>query len=153
NVPDIADDPHVADSVRQLALSTGYRSVLALPIMREGRALGALAITRGGPAGEPHPFSSDEIRLLQTFTDQAGIAIDNVRLFNELEARTGQLTRSVGELQALGEVSQAVSPRSISTRCSTPSSAAPSSSRAATRAWCTSSTSPPEPSISAPPTG
>jgi PAS domain S-box-containing protein len=109
NVPDIAADPHVSDSVRQLALSSGYRSVLALPIMREGRALGALAITRGGPSGEPQPFSSDEIRLLQTFTEQAGIAIENVRLFNELEARTAQLTRSVGELQALGEVSQAVS--------------------------------------------
>ena len=109
NVPDIADDPHVSDSVRQLAFSSGYRSVLALPIMREGRALGALAITRGGPSGEAHPFSSDEIRLLQTFTDQAGIAIENVRLFNELQARTAELTRSVGELQALGEVSQAVS--------------------------------------------
>jgi PAS domain S-box-containing protein len=109
NVPDIADDPHVSDSVRQLAFSSGYRSVLALPIMREGRALGALAITRGGPSGEPQPFSSDEIRLLQTFTDQAGIAIENVRLFNELQARTAELTRSVGELQALGEVSQAVS--------------------------------------------
>ncbi|HEU4439237.1 MAG TPA: response regulator [Methylomirabilota bacterium] len=109
NVPDIAADPHVSDAVRQLAFSSGYRSVLALPIMREGRALGALAITRGGPSGEPQPFSSDEIRLLQTFTDQAGIAIDNVRLFNELQARTGELTRSVGELQALGEVSQAVS--------------------------------------------
>jgi PAS domain S-box-containing protein len=109
NVPDIVVDPHVSDSVRQLALFSGYRSVLAIPIMREGRALGALAITRSGPSGEPQPFSSDEIRLLQTFTEQAGIAIENVRLFNELDARTAQLTRSVGELQALGEVSQAVS--------------------------------------------
>jgi PAS domain S-box-containing protein len=109
NVADIAAEPKVSDSVRELARSSGYRSVLAVPIMREGRALGALAITRSDPAGEPHPFGSDEIPLLQTFTEQAGIAIENVRLFNELEARTAQLTRSVGELQALGEVSQAVS--------------------------------------------
>ena len=47
--------------------------------------------------------------LLKTFADQAVIAIENVRLFQELEARTGELTRSVGELRALGEVSQAVS--------------------------------------------
>jgi PAS domain S-box-containing protein len=108
NVVDIAAE-NVSESVRELARSSGYRSVLAVPIIREGRALGALAITRSGPAGEPEPFSSDEIPILQTFTEQAGIAIENVRLFNELEARTAQLTRSVGELQALGEVSQAVS--------------------------------------------
>jgi len=109
NVVDIAAEPSVSDSVRELARSSGYRSVLAVPIMREGRALGALAIARGGSTGEPEPFSSDEIPILHTFTEQAGIAIENVRLFNELEARTAQLTRSVGELQALGEVSQAVS--------------------------------------------
>jgi len=109
NVVDIAAEPNVSESVRELARSSGYRSVLAVPIRREGRALGALAITRSGPTGEPEPFSSDEIPILQTFTEQAGIAIENVRLFNELEARTSQLTRSVGELQALGEVSQAVS--------------------------------------------
>jgi PAS domain S-box-containing protein len=109
NVPDIAAQPEVSESVRELARLSGYRSVLALPIMREGRALGAIAIARSGPDGEPYPFSGDDIPLLQTFSEQAGIAIEKVRLFNELEARTAQLTRSVGELQALGEVSQAVS--------------------------------------------
>ena len=109
NVADIAADSQVSEFVRVLARSAGYRSVLAVPIMREGRALGALAIMRSGRAGEPDPFSSEEIPLLQTFTEQAGIAIENVRLFNELQARTAELTRSVGELQALGEVSQAVS--------------------------------------------
>jgi PAS domain S-box-containing protein len=109
NVPDIAAQTQVAESVRELARLSGYRSVLALPIMREGRPLGAIAITRSAPDGSPYPFSGDDIPLLQTFSDQAGIAIDKVRLFNELEARTAQLTRSVGELQALGEVSRAVS--------------------------------------------
>jgi PAS domain S-box-containing protein len=109
NVTDIAARSDVSESVRELARVSGYRSVLALPIMREGRALGAIAITRSGPDGAPYPFSGDDIPLLQTFSEQAGIAIEKVRLFNELEARTAQLTRSVGELQALGEVSQAVS--------------------------------------------
>src|SRR5262249_50039723 len=59
--------------------------------------------------GQPGPFSETHIALLQTFADQAVIAIENVRLFNELQARTQELTRSVDELRALGEVGQAVS--------------------------------------------
>jgi two-component system, NtrC family, sensor kinase len=54
-------------------------------------------------------FSNAHVELLKTFADQAVIAIENVRLFKELEARTQDLTRSVGELQALGEVGQAIS--------------------------------------------
>ena len=55
------------------------------------------------------PFSEKQIKLLETFADQAVIAIENVRLFKELDERTNELTRSVGELKALGEVSQVVS--------------------------------------------
>jgi PAS domain S-box-containing protein len=109
NVPDIVAHAGVSDAVRELARSSGYRSVLAVPIMREGTALGAIAIARSDAAGAPEPFSRDEIPLLRTFSDQAGIAIENVRLFNELDARTHDLTRSIGELHALGEVSRAVS--------------------------------------------
>ena len=58
---------------------------------------------------EARPFSDKHITLLKTFADQAVIAIENVRLFRELEARTRELARSVGELKALGEVGQAVS--------------------------------------------
>ena len=83
----------------------GFRTVLAVPLLREGTAIGAILIRRN----EVRPFSEKQIALLKTFADQAVIAIENVRLFQELEARTRDLARSVGELRALGEVGQAVS--------------------------------------------
>ena len=67
--------------------------------------MGAILIHRR----EVRPFSEKQIKLLETFADQAVIAIENVRLFQELEARTSELAQSVGELRALGEVGQAVS--------------------------------------------
>jgi two-component system NtrC family sensor kinase len=63
------------------------------------------------------PFTDKQIELAETFADQAVIAIENVRLLEELRARTDQLTGSVKELQALGEVSQARTRRSILRPC------------------------------------
>jgi len=83
----------------------GNRTTLATPLLREGTPIGALLIRRT----EVRPFSDKQIALLQTFADQAVIAIENVRLFQELQARTADLTRSVGELQALGEVGRTLS--------------------------------------------
>ena len=74
-------------------------------MLREGNLIGVILI-RGT---EVRPFTDNELRLLTTFADQAAIAIENVRLFQEVEARTRELARSVGELKALGEVGQAVS--------------------------------------------
>ncbi|MDQ6917136.1 MAG: GAF domain-containing protein [Pseudomonadota bacterium] len=102
-IPDVLEDPEYA--VRTYALAGGFRSVLSVPLMREERPIGAIVVGRP----EPGPFSEKQIALLQTFADQAVIAIENVRLFTELDARTQQLTRSVGELKALGEVGEAVS--------------------------------------------
>jgi GAF domain-containing protein len=84
---------------------TGTRTALATPLMRDGIAIGAILIRRA----EVRPFTEKQITLLKTFADQAVIAMENVRLFQELDERTNELTRSVGELRALGEVSQAVS--------------------------------------------
>jgi GAF domain-containing protein len=81
------------------------RTRLAVPLLREGTAIGVISIRRM----EVRPFTDKEIKLLETFADQAVIAIENVRLFQELQARTQELVRSVGELRALGEVGQAVS--------------------------------------------
>jgi len=87
------------------ARAEGQRTTLSAPLLREGTAIGNIQARRN----EVRPFTDTQIRLLQTFADQVVIAIENVRLFQELEARTRELARSVGELQALGEVSQAVS--------------------------------------------
>ena len=102
-IPDVLDDPDYV--VGPAAASTGFRSALAVPLMREGNPIGVVGVGRT----EPGPFADKQIALLQTFADQAVIAIENVRLFKELEARTTDLMRSVGELRALGEVGQAVS--------------------------------------------
>ena len=74
-------------------------------MLREGAPIGVIGVARA----EPGPFSGSQIELLQTFADQAVIAVENARLFEELQARTGELTRSVDQLTALGEISQAVS--------------------------------------------
>ena len=95
--------------------------MLAAPLLREGMPLGVIVIARG-PA--VRPFSAKQIALLETFANQAVIAIENVRLFNELRARTAELTHSVEQLTALGEVSRAVSSTSTSRRCCRPSSSA-----------------------------
>src|SRR5262249_14245846 len=79
--------------------------VLAVPMFREGAVIGTIFVGRA----EPGLFADSKVELLKTFADQAVIAIENVRLFNELNTRTAQLTSSVAELKALGEVGQAVS--------------------------------------------
>src|SRR5262249_48581688 len=83
----------------------GIRTYLVTPLLREGTPIGVIIIRRT----EVKPFNDKQVALLETFAAQAVIAIENVRLFKELNERTNELTRSVGELQALGEVSQAVS--------------------------------------------
>jgi len=83
----------------------GHRTTLAVPLLREGVAIGALLLRRA----QADPFTDKQVALLQTFADQAVIAIENARLLGELRARTSELTRSVEQLTALGEVGQAVS--------------------------------------------
>jgi len=85
-----------------------FRSVrtwLGVALRHQEEFIGWLAARRG----EVRPFTDAQIKLMETFADQAVIAIENVRLFQELQARTQELARSVQELKALGEVGQAVS--------------------------------------------
>jgi two-component system, NtrC family, sensor kinase len=103
HIPDIREDQEFRTP--RVKTMQDYRTILAVPMVREGLPIGALALWRP----EVRPFSETEIGLVQTFADQAVIAIENVRLFKELEVRTQDLTRSVGELRALGEIGQAIS--------------------------------------------
>jgi signal transduction histidine kinase len=86
-------------------LKTGNRAITVMPMIRGEFAIGAISVIRASPG----PLSEKQIALLRTFSDQAVIAIENVRLFEEVQARTRELARSVEELTALGAVGQAVS--------------------------------------------
>jgi signal transduction histidine kinase/DNA-binding response OmpR family regulator len=102
HIHDIQVDREYTYGVRDLE---PVRAVLAVPMVRGDDLLGTINIFRH----EARPFTDKQIELMETFADQAVIAIENVRLFTELQARTRELTRSVGELQALSEVGRAVS--------------------------------------------
>ena len=104
HVPDV-QDPAAPTVLAGVAKGVGFRSHLSVPILRDGRPIGVLSLQRRVPG----PFSDAQIELVQTFADQAVIAIENARLLSELQARTAELTRSVGQLTALGEVGRAVS--------------------------------------------
>jgi signal transduction histidine kinase len=87
NVADAQTDPRLPDVQHATARARGYRSHVAIPLLRHDEALGAIAVTRHAPGG----FTDDEIALLQTFADQAVIAIENARLLSELQRRTQEL--------------------------------------------------------------
>jgi GAF domain-containing protein len=91
--------------LREGARERGWRSTVQVPMVRGSDVVGVVAVSRAEPGG----LSAPEIALLQTFADQAVIAVENARLLTELQARTADLQRSVGQLTALGEVGQAVS--------------------------------------------
>jgi signal transduction histidine kinase len=93
HIPDVLDDPEY--SFIEAQKTGGYRTVLGVPLMREGAAIGVLVLARSAV----RPFTTQQIELVETFADQAVIAIENVRLFESVEARTRELAASLENLR------------------------------------------------------
>ena len=102
HVPDVLTDPEYS---RDFALAGGWRAVLAVPLLRDGIPVGALTVGKA----EPKPFSDRQIQLLNTFADQALIAIENVRLFETEQQRTRELSESLEQQTATSEVLKVIS--------------------------------------------
>jgi two-component system, NtrC family, sensor kinase len=104
NIADAGVDPRVPEAGRAVARLSGIRSVASVPLLRNDEAIGTVVVNRQEPGG----FTNDEITLLQTFADQAVIAIENVRLFKELEASNRELTTALDKQTATSEILRAI---------------------------------------------
>jgi two-component system NtrC family sensor kinase len=91
--PDVLEDAEYKNWDRQK--TEGFRSLLGVPLLREGVPMGVFGLTRL----DPKPFTDRQIELATTFADQAAIAIENVRLFESVEARTRELAKSLEDLR------------------------------------------------------
>ena len=94
-ISDVETDPSYGAQAQGLAKAVTYRSIAAVPLLNEGNPIGAIAVARAN-AGS---FPKRQIVLLQAFADQAVIAIANVRLFDEVQARTRELAKSLDDLR------------------------------------------------------
>ena len=104
-VPDIESEAAVPPTLRDVARMRGWRSALLVPLLRDNRPIGLISVTRA----KPGPFADHHVELLQTFADQAAIAISNVELFKEVRERTVELTESLEQQTATSEVLQVIS--------------------------------------------
>jgi GAF domain-containing protein len=103
HIPDVLADPEYHATDRQRAL--GYRTLLGVPLLRQGTPIGVFALTRD----EVNPFTDKQIELVTTFGDQAVIAIENTRLFEAEQRRTRELTESLEQQTATSEVLHVIS--------------------------------------------
>jgi PAS domain S-box-containing protein len=101
-IPDVLADPEY--TLREAQTLGGFRTHLGVPLLRGEVAIGVLLLSRR----VVRPFTAKQVEQATTFADQAVIAIENVRLFSEVQSRTEELAKSVEELRALGEVGQAI---------------------------------------------
>ena len=102
HIPDVLEDPEYDPDVVRAA---GLRGVLSMPMFREGKVIGAISVSKETPG----PFAQSQIELLQTFADQAVIAIDNVRLFTELQASNRELTTALDQQTATSDILKVIS--------------------------------------------
>jgi GAF domain-containing protein len=94
HIPDVLADSEY--TLTEYQRTFGYRTTLGVPLLREGETIGTLTLTRD----EVNPFTEKQIELATTFADQAVIAIQNVRLFDEVQARTRELSESLEQQTA-----------------------------------------------------
>src|SRR5262249_14118240 len=104
HVPDIDATSELPVS-HPLSHALRWRARLSVPLLPERIPIGAISVARAAPG----PFSERQIELLRTFADQAVIAIENVRLFTELEVRNRELTESLEQQTATGEILRVIS--------------------------------------------
>src|SRR5262249_32995667 len=102
-IPDVQADP--AYGTLDLAQTVTYRSIVAVPLLLDGNPIGAIA----GARADAGQFPERQIALLQTFADQAVIAIGNVRLFDAEQQRTRELSESLEQQTATSEVLRVIS--------------------------------------------
>src|SRR5262245_54908693 len=106
HVPDILADPkYKQPEAANVANVIGVRAGLGVPLMREGKLVGVLTVVRN----EAQAFTQKQIELVETFADQAVIAIENVRLFDEVQARTRDLSESLQQQTATADVLKVIS--------------------------------------------
>src|SRR5262245_27174671 len=105
NVSDVLTDHRMGETIRAYASVRGFRSQVTVPMLRHDEVIGTIAVTRREPGG----CTDDEISLLRTFADQAVIAIENVRLFKELEARNRDLTVALDQQTATSDILRVIS--------------------------------------------
>jgi GAF domain-containing protein len=104
-VTQIPDTEALSDQILDISRARGFRSMLFTPLMNDGVSIGFIAVTRI----QPGTFADHHVQLLQTFADQAVIAIENARLFNEVQARTIELTEALEQQTATSEVLSVIS--------------------------------------------
>jgi signal transduction histidine kinase len=103
HIPDVLADPEY--TMTETIKRAPYRTMLGVPLLREGNPIGVIALTRA----TVRPFTDKQIELVTTFADQAVIAIENVRLFDDVQARTKELSESLRQQTATAEVLKTIS--------------------------------------------
>ena len=100
HLPDMPNQPDLPEVTRRYIKSLNMQCLVMVPLMREGEAIGSLGVGKH----EPSPFTEKQIALLQTFASQAVIAIENVRLFNELQTRNREIIESLEQQTATSDI-------------------------------------------------